>query len=86
MPHFSTRTVALLLAFSGLPVLPAIAQSSVATLPASAGTTAQSETAPGPRKMFHIPDPYPGWKKVLFIGDIHDGAQVAHDYSVSHAM
>ena len=31
------------------------------------------------------PDPYAGQKKVLIIGDIHTGAQVAHD-AISHAL
>jgi type 1 glutamine amidotransferase len=34
---------------------------------------------------FQFPDPYAGKKKVLIIGDIHTGAQIAHD-GVSHAM
>jgi uncharacterized protein len=39
--------------------------------------------APGPE--FKFPDPYAGKKKILIIGDIHTGAQIAHD-GVSHAM
>jgi type 1 glutamine amidotransferase len=31
------------------------------------------------------PDPYAGHKKVLIIGDIHTGAQMAHD-AISHAL
>jgi type 1 glutamine amidotransferase len=34
---------------------------------------------------FNFPDPYAGKKKVLIIGDIHTGAQIAHD-AVSHAL
>jgi hypothetical protein len=34
---------------------------------------------------FKFPDPYAGKKKVLIIGDVHTGAQIAHD-GVSHAM
>jgi uncharacterized protein len=34
---------------------------------------------------FQFPDPYAGKKKVLIVGDIHTGAQIAHD-AVSHAM
>jgi type 1 glutamine amidotransferase len=34
---------------------------------------------------FPFPDPYAGKKKVLIIGDIHTGAQIAHD-GVSHAI
>src|SRR5579884_3460536 len=34
---------------------------------------------------FNFPDPYAGKKKVLIIGDIHTGAQIAHD-AVSHAV
>ncbi|MBV8805074.1 MAG: ThuA domain-containing protein [Sinobacteraceae bacterium] len=34
---------------------------------------------------FNFPDPYAGKKKVLIIGDIHTGAQMAHD-AVSHAL
>ncbi len=88
MPHFSARTIAVMLAVSSLSILPAAAQSGGAPTPATAGAanTALPGSSAGPRKIFHIPDPYPGWKKVLFIGDIHNGAQVAHDFSVSHAM
>jgi len=32
-----------------------------------------------------FPDPYAGRKKVLIVGDIHTGAQIAHD-AVSHAL
>jgi uncharacterized protein len=34
---------------------------------------------------FHWPDPYAGHKKILIVGDLHTGNQIAHD-SVSHAM
>jgi uncharacterized protein len=34
---------------------------------------------------FHWPDPYSGHKKILIVGDLHTGNQIAHD-SVSHAM
>ncbi len=34
---------------------------------------------------FSFPDPYAGKKKILIIGDIHTGAQIAHD-GVSHAL
>jgi uncharacterized protein len=33
----------------------------------------------------HYPDPYAGNKKVLIVGDLHTGNQIAHD-AVSHAM
>jgi type 1 glutamine amidotransferase len=39
--------------------------------------------APGPELKF--PDPYAGKKKILIIGDIHTGAQIAHD-GISHAL
>ena len=32
-----------------------------------------------------LPDPYAGHKKVLIIGDVHTGAQMAHD-AISHAL
>jgi len=38
---------------------------------------------PGPDLKF--PDPYAGKKKILIIGDIHTGAQIAHD-GISHAL
>jgi type 1 glutamine amidotransferase len=34
---------------------------------------------------FTFPDPYAGKKKILVVGDLHTGNQIAHD-SVSHAM
>jgi uncharacterized protein len=34
---------------------------------------------------FRWPDPYAGHKKILIVGDLHTGNQIAHD-SVSHAM
>src|SRR5690242_14304631 len=34
---------------------------------------------------FHWPDPYAGHKKILIVGDLHTGNQIAHD-AVSHAM
>ena len=32
-----------------------------------------------------LPDPYAGHKKVLIVGDVHTGAQMAHD-AISHAL
>jgi len=34
---------------------------------------------------FRWPDPYAGHKKILIVGDLHTGNQIAHD-AVSHAM
>jgi len=34
---------------------------------------------------FRFPDPYAGHRKVLIVGDLHTGNQIAHD-AVSHAM
>jgi type 1 glutamine amidotransferase len=34
---------------------------------------------------FRFPDPYAGHKKVLIVGDLHTGNQIAHD-AVSHAI
>jgi type 1 glutamine amidotransferase len=34
---------------------------------------------------FRFPDPYAGHKKILIVGDLHTGNQIAHD-AVSHAM
>jgi type 1 glutamine amidotransferase len=42
-------------------------------------------TAPTAAQELKFPDPYAGRKKVLIIGDIHTGAQVAHD-AVGHAL
>src|SRR6476646_744953 len=38
-----------------------------------------------PAAEFHWPDPYAGHKKILIVGDLYTGNQIAHD-SVSHAM
>jgi type 1 glutamine amidotransferase len=37
------------------------------------------------QREFRFPDPYAGHKKVLIVGDLHTGNQIAHD-AVSHAM
>jgi len=39
----------------------------------------------GHAQEFRFPDPYAGHKKVLVVGDLHTGNQIAHD-GVSHAM
>jgi len=44
-----------------------------------------SRAAAAPAQPFRYLDPYAGNKKVLIIGDLHTGNQIAHD-SVSHAM
>ena len=41
--------------------------------------------AHAPAQELKFPDPYAGKKKILIIGDIHTGAQIAHD-AVSHAL
>jgi type 1 glutamine amidotransferase len=46
---------------------------------------AQAPAPSGPPSGFRFPDPYAGHKKVLIVGDLHTGNQIAHD-SVSHAM
>lgn len=38
-----------------------------------------------PPAEFTPPDPYAGHKKVLIVGDVHTGAQMAHD-AISHAL
>ncbi len=87
MIRYSFQALVLILTMLSLSIASAVAQT-----PADKNSTSENaSTAPNapnrtsPRT-FVIPDPYSGWKKVLFIGDIHDGAQVAHDFSVSHAM
>jgi uncharacterized protein len=40
---------------------------------------------PANAQEFRFPDPYAGHKKVLIVGDLHTGNQIAHD-AVSHAM
>ena len=41
--------------------------------------------AGAPSAGFRFPDPYAGHKKVLIVGDLHTGNQIAHD-AISHAM
>jgi len=55
-------------------VIRSIAAAALACLCSSA-TTAE----------FRWPDPYAGHKKILIVGDLHTGNQIAHD-AVSHAM
>jgi uncharacterized protein len=50
--------------------------------PASAGTPASASPPVGGST---FPDPYAGHKKVLIVGDVHTGAQMAHD-AISHAL
>lgn len=54
-------------------------------LPAAAQAQAAPPTAAAPGARPPWRDPYAGQKKVLIIGDLHTGNQIAHD-SVSHAM
>ena len=53
------------------------------------GAVASSANAQAPPEApsagFRFPDPYAGHKKVLIVGDLHTGNQIAHD-AVSHAM
>jgi type 1 glutamine amidotransferase len=50
-----------------------------------AATVPMLTFAAAPVREFKFPDPYAGHKKVLIIGDVHTGAQIAHD-GVSHAL
>jgi type 1 glutamine amidotransferase len=48
-------------------------------------SVASAQPPAAPQAGFTPPDPYAGHKKVLIIGDVHTGAQMAHD-AISHAL
>lgn len=67
---------------------PAVLKSLIraALLVCALGSQAHAQVpADGPPREFKRPDPYAGHKKILIVGDLHTGNQIAHD-AVSHAM
>ena len=48
-------------------------------------TPVTAQPADAPQAGLTFPDPYAGHKKVLIVGDVHTGAQMAHD-AISHAL